>query len=114
MVDASLAESVLDQVLLLAPNEYFITSVRPNQPLNPSTNSVSGISDDKSWYSYPIEELEWLASVSFNKAVDFYRAGLDEECQRWGTKAVQVAECVDPVSGGILARTLRANMERLS
>jgi hypothetical protein len=28
-------------------------------------------------------------------------------------KAVQVAECVDRVSGGVLARMLRANMERL-
>ncbi|KAJ5805270.1 hypothetical protein N7474_011157 [Penicillium riverlandense] len=114
VVDASLAESVLDQVLVLASNEYFIPSAQPNQSLNPGMSSISGILEDRSWYPYPIEELEWLASVAFNKAVDFYRAARDEEYQRWGMKAVQVAESVDRVSGGVLARMLRANMERLS
>ncbi|KAJ5604466.1 hypothetical protein N7510_009620 [Penicillium lagena] len=114
VVDASLAESVLDQVLLLASDECFITSARPNQPFNLGMSSVSGILEDRFWCSYPVEELEWLASVAFNKAVDFYSAARDEECQRWGMKAVQVAECVDRVSGGALARTLRVNMEKLS
>ena len=40
---------------------------------------------------YPAEELEWLATTTFNKAVDFYCASQSAECRRWAEKALSIA-----------------------
>lgn len=41
---------------------------------------------------YPAEELEWLATTTFNKAVDFYCASQNVECRRWAEKALSIAD----------------------
>jgi hypothetical protein len=41
--------------------------------------------------AYPAEELEWLATSTFNRAVDFYCASQDENCKRWAEKALDLA-----------------------
>ncbi len=40
---------------------------------------------------YPDDELEYLATTSFNKAVDFYCMEDDDNCKLWAEKAVDVA-----------------------
>ncbi|MCJ1397829.1 hypothetical protein MMC11_001025 [Xylographa trunciseda] len=44
-----------------------------------------------SFQEYPIEELEWLAATSFNRAVDFYCASQDDDCKRWAEMALGIA-----------------------
>jgi hypothetical protein len=45
---------------------------------------------------YPAEELEWIATTSFNRAIDFYCATDDEACKNWAGKAITIASfCPD-------------------
>ncbi|KAI9644262.1 Transcription factor [Ciborinia camelliae] len=54
---------------------------------------------------YPTQELDWLATKSFNYAIDLYSADQDEACKRWAEKAIRVAGyCAD---NGNLERLLR-------
>lgn len=69
---------------------------------------------------YPNEELEWLATVAFNRAMDFYLVSADEECRRWARKAIEVADLVDGCSiagngagASVLGRLLRGNLAKL-
>lgn len=85
---STIAESVVDQVLYLAKK---------------SKPQSQGQGDP-----YPDAELEWLATMAFNRAVDFYRDSADEECKRWAGKAIEVADLVSGEGGlgGLLRRNL--------
>ncbi|KAF2090252.1 SPO22-domain-containing protein [Saccharata proteae CBS 121410] len=54
---------------------------------------------------YPSEELEWLATTVFNRAVDLYCANDDGGCRLWAEKALGLAVLV--VDGGALHRLLQ-------
>ncbi|KAF2689190.1 SPO22-domain-containing protein [Lentithecium fluviatile CBS 122367] len=41
---------------------------------------------------YPATELEWLATTTFNHAVDYYIQENDEKCQEWAEKALTLAQ----------------------
>ena len=41
---------------------------------------------------YPSEELEWLATTLFNKAIDYYVEGNDTLARSWAERAVEVAD----------------------
>ncbi|KAL2850570.1 meiosis protein SPO22/ZIP4 like-domain-containing protein [Aspergillus pseudoustus] len=84
-----LAESVVDQALLLARD-------------HPSAQS-----------HYPTEEVEWLATSTFNQAVDFFLNSADGECQRWARKAIELADCIRGRDHGRLGSLLRAKFEKL-
>jgi hypothetical protein len=43
---------------------------------------------------YPEEELEWLATSAFNRAIDFYLASDDVTSQRWCGRALDIARLV--------------------
>lgn len=74
--DGPLTESLLDQVSELAS------------------------SAENSETPYPLEELEYVATTAFNRAVDYYCTGEDGACRRWAEKAVAVARfCAD--GGGL-------------
>lgn len=82
--DGPLAESLLDQVSELA------------------------ISAENSETPYPLEELEYVATTAFNRAVDYYCTGEDGACRRWAGKAVEVAGfCAD---GGCLRGLLQEKL----
>jgi hypothetical protein len=49
---------------------------------------------------FPEDELAWLATTAFNRAVDFYCAAQDGDCARWGEKALRIARLAD--DGGSL------------
>ena len=60
---------------------------------------------------YPAEELEWLATTTFNRAVDFYGSSQDAECHHWAGKALFLAAlCND---GGVLHSLLQRNFQSL-
>lgn len=44
---------------------------------------------------YPATELEWLATSSFNRAVDYYVQDNDEKCKEWAEKAMTVAQWLE-------------------
>ncbi|UPX15900.1 sporulation-specific protein 22 [Ascochyta rabiei] len=44
---------------------------------------------------YPATELEWLATSSFNRAVDYYLADNDTLCKEWAEKAMTVAQWLE-------------------
>ncbi|KAL2833000.1 meiosis protein SPO22/ZIP4 like-domain-containing protein [Aspergillus cavernicola] len=90
-----LAESVLDQALLLAqPNTKHQTQ-----------------SQSKSENQYQKEELQWLATLSFNRAVEYFLMSADEDCRRWAGKAIALADLVGGDDRGDLGRLLRGKFE---
>ena len=44
---------------------------------------------------YPSEELEWLTTTTFNRAVDYYCASQDVDSRRWAEKALAIAKLSD-------------------
>ena len=57
---------------------------------------------------YPTEEIEWIATRSFNYAVDLYCAGDEDGCKNWTAKALNIAQyCSD--QGG-LERQLQSKL----
>ena len=54
---------------------------------------------------YPREELEWLATTTFNRAVDYYCASDDGACTRWAEKALSIATLND--DGAVLHSILQ-------
>jgi hypothetical protein len=57
---------------------------------------------------YPTEELEWIATRSFNYAIDLYCAGDDNGCKNWTGKALNIAHyCADE---GALERMLQSKL----
>jgi hypothetical protein len=67
-----------------------------------------------SWQSeatWPEEELEWMATTSFNHAIDCYSAHEIERAKEWATKAINLAHyCHD----GRLEEILQSKYLRLS
>ncbi|KAM7204837.1 Meiosis protein SPO22/ZIP4 like domain containing protein [Rhypophila sp. PSN 637] len=58
-----------------------------------------GASNTNNW---PDEELEWMATVSFNHAIDCYGAREMERSRLWATKAIELAHyCRDEEGGGL-------------
>lgn len=86
-----MAESVLDQAYVLARDIQHSHSRQ---------------------HPYPDEELEWLAMMAFNQAVNFYLASADEDCRRWGRKAIELADLMQGDRGAV-GRLLREKFERL-
>ena len=62
--------------------------------------------------AYPDDELEWLAAVAFNRAVDFFVESAESVCRRWAAKAILLADLIH-VDGGALGRLLRGNLAKL-
>jgi hypothetical protein len=57
---------------------------------------------------YPGEELEWMATTAFNRAVDYYCLQDDAACKLWATKAMEIASfCPDK---GALRHQLERNL----
>lgn len=44
---------------------------------------------------YPAEEIEWLATTTFNRGVDFYCIGQDVDCKRWIEKSIELAKILE-------------------
>lgn len=99
--DSDIAESVLDQAHMLARDK--------NGQLLNCTGTGEVESEDS---YYPDEELEWLCTTSFNKAVDFYISSNDSSSRRWAQKAIEIAGFMN--DKGLLYRILREKFEKLT
>ncbi|KAI9820657.1 MAG: hypothetical protein M1827_005026 [Pycnora praestabilis] len=74
----------------------------------PSESSIAQhLLGQKDGSEYPTEELEWLATTTFNRAVDFYCASDDTACRWWAEKALCIASLSD--DGGGLHSMLQSN-----
>ncbi|KAK3064561.1 hypothetical protein LTS18_006048 [Coniosporium uncinatum] len=93
----------LDQAISLARESKVRTSA--STTMTATTRSRLGQSTQVE-QTYPSEELEWLATTSFNKAVDLYCVNDDERCRLWAEKALMLAGCAEGDAGG-LERMLR-------
>lgn len=95
-----LAEGVIDQALQSAVDEAYLNTEehRAQHALYDASNGDSAV--QCTHYPYPAPELEHLATVTFNQAMDFYKDEKDEECRRWARKAVRLAEAMDDDEGG--------------
>ena len=91
-LDASeycLAESALDQALASACDLYGTTM------------------------HYPSDEIEWMATMSFNRAVDLYLLSESDDCRRWAEKAIKLADLGEK-DCAILGKLLREKLHKLS
>ena len=61
--------------------------------------------------TWPSAEVQWLATVTFNQAVDLYVQGFEEPCRRWAVTAMSVAKEVD--DGGAMLRSLHDRFLKL-
>ncbi|TEY71192.1 hypothetical protein BOTCAL_0099g00190 [Botryotinia calthae] len=78
--DDKIAEELIDQVCMLAADA------------------------SETQIPYPTQELDWLATKSFNHAIDLYSADQDEACKRWADKSILIAGYCD--DAGSLKRLL--------
>lgn len=62
--------------------------------------------------AYPSVELEWLATTSFNRAVDYYCTSDDNKTKLWAEKSLTLAAALD--DGGALLNLLREKYSGLS
>ncbi|KAK2802668.1 hypothetical protein FQN50_007276 [Emmonsiellopsis sp. PD_5] len=85
--NVQVAESVLDQAYALARESR---SQHQQSDRGPSSRPGSR-SSLIALPNYPEEELEWLSTTTFNRAVDFYLASDDSASRRWGQKALDLA-----------------------
>lgn len=78
----------------------------PTSPPRVSVDRDIEMTDDreKEPKHYPATELEWLATTSFNHAVDYYVQENDDRCRVWAEKALTLAEWAD--DGGRLKNVL--------
>ncbi|RAK93126.1 hypothetical protein BO79DRAFT_137540 [Aspergillus costaricaensis CBS 115574] len=98
-VDAAeyqLAETILDQSLSLVQGRH----------------AKAGKNDNLSPPGYPEDEIRWLSTVAFNRAVDYYLAAADADCRRWAGKAISLADMAQDDGG--LGRLLRRKLEMLT
>ena len=51
--------------------------------------------DTKESERYPKTELEWLATTTFNRAVDYYLQEDDDKAKQWADKAFVVAQWIE-------------------
>ncbi|BCR96304.1 uncharacterized protein AKAW2_21244A [Aspergillus luchuensis] len=91
-----LAESILDQSLILVQERH----------------AEAGNNASLSLPGYPEDEIRWLSTVAFNRAVDYYLAAADADCRRWAGKAINLADMAK--DDGALGRLLRGKLEMLA
>ncbi|CZS99376.1 related to SPO22 Protein involved in completion of nuclear divisions during meiosis [Rhynchosporium agropyri] len=61
---------------------------------------------------FPAEELEWVVTTAFNRAVDFFCAGDEQTAKDWAGKALNIAQCC--ADGGGLERLLQSKLLELN
>ncbi|KAL7773732.1 hypothetical protein CFE70_003699 [Pyrenophora teres f. teres 0-1] len=67
--------------------------------------------DNKELESYPKTELEWLATTTFNRAIDFYLQEVDDSAKKWAEKAFVLAQWID--DGGATRDFLMGRFSKL-
>lgn len=82
-----------------------ISPLPSSSRVNVTNNDVAMANfEDKEPNHYPSTELEWLATTTFNHAVDYYIQENDTKCKVWGEKALNLAQWAE--DGGELSSLL--------
>ncbi|KAL8629964.1 hypothetical protein Q9189_004340 [Teloschistes chrysophthalmus] len=97
-----MAENLVNQVMSIARNTKAVCS-RPS--LLHIDRRLTKYNLKQPMDTYPTEELEWVATTAFNRAVEFYSTSQDKICRRWAEKAISLAELND--DGGLLHQLLQ-------
>ncbi|KAF2629751.1 SPO22-domain-containing protein [Macroventuria anomochaeta] len=104
--DENISLKCLDQVTQIAAKKHRHTH-RSGTPLSfmatPPLSSPVKLEDDadsadeepKQPDCYPATELEWMATSSFNRAIDYYVGDNDAKCKLWAEKAMTVAQWLE-------------------
>ncbi|KAL8987353.1 MAG: hypothetical protein Q9177_003426 [Variospora cf. flavescens] len=93
LIEVEVAEKIVDQVIAIVGNAK---EVGPSDIGDQCVSSAKEVTLAKQKPGhYPAEELEWIATTAFNRAVDFYYASQDDACRRWAGKAISLANLGD-------------------
>lgn len=72
-----------------------ITTPPPSSPERREDDVEPADVDIKHKDPYPATELEWLATSSFNHAIDHYVGDNDAKCKEWAEKAMTLAQSLE-------------------
>ncbi|KAF6237882.1 hypothetical protein HO173_004083 [Letharia columbiana] len=109
--ERDIAVQLLDQAVTIAEDAR---KVRDSTPSICSSDDLIQVISSPLQQSkpYPPEELEWLATTTFNRAIDFYCTSQDVPCRLWAEKALALSNlCED---GGALHEVLQQKYQGLS
>ncbi|KAG8414087.1 sporulation-specific protein 22 [Metarhizium acridum] len=59
----------------------------------------------------PRTDVEWIAAITFNHAIDYYARSEETPCRVWAAKSMELAEYLD--DNGRLAKTMRDRFGQL-
>jgi hypothetical protein len=104
-----MAESVIDEVLKAASGVSDPYKECRDGDLPAGESSLP----ETDQLAYPISELRYLATSSFNQAMDFYSAENDRACLRWARKAVLLAESMGTPEGEELVSLFQSRLKAL-
>ncbi|KAF1852174.1 SPO22-domain-containing protein [Cucurbitaria berberidis CBS 394.84] len=112
--DENISLKCIEQVIHMAAKKQAVSSllrvvqtlVKPAQSLlntpPPSSSPTKGenevrLTDDhiKEVERYPRTELEWLATTTFNRAIDYYMQEDDDKCKTWAEKSFIIAQWLE-------------------
>ncbi|KAG7115783.1 hypothetical protein HYQ44_007525 [Verticillium longisporum] len=65
----------------------------------------------ESGFSFPPEEVQWLATVAWNHAVDYWRLRNDEECKLWAQLVLELVQYA--ADGGHLGQQIQEHYAKL-
>ncbi|EEY19690.1 conserved hypothetical protein [Verticillium alfalfae VaMs.102] len=65
----------------------------------------------ESGFSFPPEEVQWLVTVAWNHAVDYWRLRNDKECKLWAQLVLELAQYA--ADGGLLSQQIREHYAKL-
>ena len=108
--ETAIAEQLLDQAITIAE---VARKVCGSNSLKRSPDDLTQIHLSRLQQSkpYPPEEIEWLASTAFNRAIDFYCTSQDAACRVWAGKALALSNlCED---GGALHEVLQQKYQNV-
>ncbi|KAI9651758.1 MAG: hypothetical protein M1831_007602 [Alyxoria varia] len=80
---------------------------------NPQRSTSSTHPENDGSSIYPPEEIEWLATTTFNRAVDAYCAADEENCRNLGELALECAGRMPEAQGGGRLRALLVDRLRM-
>ena len=89
--------------LSLSPLQTFCPITMPGLDTPPPSSDPSAgqhVTDSADYNTkeserYPKTELEWLATTTFNRAVDYYLQEDDDKAKKWADKAFVVAQWIE-------------------
>lgn len=128
----NLLKSIIDQAIMLATSaaeasEPHSPSVKTRTTIdhegdidmtNHENNNNTASHHDHESNLYPPDELEYLATILFNMAVDFYVAGNEDQAKWYAGKAIEIADVLALPQAkdgdrGMLAKVLRQKTRSL-